>query len=88
MCNSMVFQQLIWVVGYTKIPYGLNFPTIRKDIQISKFAKVNFPNLAAVKFHWKDNRCSSFFEIGTGAESAYEDEIDDNYRSSLKQTNN
>ena len=32
LCNSMVFQQLIWVTGYTKIPYGLNFPTLRKDI--------------------------------------------------------
>ena len=27
----MVFQQLIWVTSYTKIPYGLYFPTIRKD---------------------------------------------------------
>ena len=32
LCNWMVFQQLIWVTGYTKIPYGLYFPTIRKDI--------------------------------------------------------
>ena len=32
LCNSMVFQQLIWMTGYTKIPYGLDLPTIRKDI--------------------------------------------------------
>ena len=45
--------------------------------------------MAAVKLHRKDNRCSKFFEIGTGAESAYEYETeDDNYRSSLKHRNN
>ena len=38
MCSRMVFQQLIWVTGYTKIPYGLYFPSSQK-IQISKFAK-------------------------------------------------
>ena len=27
LCNGMVYQQLIWVTGYTKIPYGLLFPT-------------------------------------------------------------
>ena len=54
-----------------------------------KLAKTNFPNLTTVKLHRKDNRCSKFFEIGTGAESAYEYETeDDNYRSSLKHRNN
>ena len=54
-----------------------------------KFAKTNFPNLTAVKLHRKDNRCSNFFELGNGAESAYEYETeDDNYRSSLKHRNN
>ena len=49
----------------------------------------NFTNLVAAKLHWKDNRCSKFFEIGIGAESGYEDETeDDNYRSSLKHRNN
>ena len=28
--NRMVFQQLLWVTGYTKIPYGLYFPRTQK----------------------------------------------------------
>ena len=64
------------------------FPLFERT-QISKFAKTNFPNLATVKLHRKDNRCSKFFEIGTGTESACEDETeDDNYRSSLKHRSN
>ena len=45
--------------------------------------------MAAVKLHRKENRCSKFFEFGTGAVSAYEYETeDDNYRSSLKHRSN
>ena len=45
--------------------------------------------MATVKLHREDNRCSKVFEIGTGTESACEDETeDDNYRSSLKHRSN
>ena len=30
LCNRMVFQQLVLVTGYTKIPYGLYFPSTQK----------------------------------------------------------
>ena len=65
MCSRMVFQQLIWVTGYTKIPYGLYFPSTQK-IQISKFAKKKkkkIPNLAAVKLHRKTIDVQSFLKL-------------------------
>ena len=65
LCNRMVFQQLIWVTGYTRIPYGLYFPSTQK-IQIRKFAKTNFPNLAAVKLHRKTKDVQCFLKLATG----------------------
>ena len=67
MCSRTVFQQLIWVTGYTKIPYGLYFPSTQK-IQISKFAHTHtkkIPNLAAVKLHRKTIDVQSFLKLAT-----------------------
>ena len=64
LCNRMIFQQLVWVTGYTKIPYGLNFPSTQK-IKISKFAQANFPNLAAVKLHRKTIDSQCFLKLAT-----------------------
>ena len=67
LCNRMVLQQLVWVTGYTKIPYGLYFPSTQKT-QISKFAKKRkkkIPNLAAVKLHKKTIDVQSFLKLAT-----------------------